>query len=515
MTTAASQRPASCLSAAYEELINCVRDANLLASTAEILHWDQETMMPAGGVVHRSEQVAQLARLGHQMATDPRVGEALAACEGDAELMQDPESVAAVNVREIRHDYDRRTKLPTDLVEELTRTKSLAEHEWARARDETDFARFRPWFEKLVELLRRKAACYGWPQDGEPWDALAEGYEPGSTAADIERVFHPLRPRLHKLIGELMATTRPSSSLNRIKLPIEQQEKFVRFVSEQMGFDYSRGRLDRSAHPFCGGSHCNDVRLTTRFRDDNILDALGSTVHESGHGMYEQGLLFEHRGTPMGTSVSLGIHESQSRLWENQVARSRPFWTWCFPLLKKFFGSSVDGLTVNDAYSAANIVEPSFIRVEADEVTYHMHVMVRFDIERALMNEELAVADVPGVWNEKYRAYLGLKVPDDRRGCLQDVHWSLASVGYFPTYTLGSLYAAQFFEQVRRDVGDLDDQLACGEFGPLRAWLSERIHQHGMRYRAADLCERVTGEPLSAEPLMRQLEAKLKPLYQL
>ena len=390
----------------------------------------------------------------------------------------------------------------------------LREHEWGEARKACDFARFRPWLEKIVDLNKRKAECFGWPADGEPWDALVEDYEPGCTAASVEEVFAPLRPRLQALISDLMASpTKPPNAFNELQLSIDRQEKFVRIVSEQIGFDYSCGRLDRSTHPFCSGTHCHDVRMTTRFHDCNVNDALGSTMHESGHGIYEQGLPGEHTGTPMGIAVSHGIHESQSRMWENQVGRSRPFWVWCQPKLKDFFGWAINALALDDVYGAANIVRPDFIRVEADEATYNMHIMVRFEIERALMGGDLAVADIPGAWNEKYREYLGLEVPDDRRGCLQDIHWSMGSIGYFPTYTLGNLYAAQFFEQALEDLPDLYDQFERGEFGGLRGWLNEKIHAHGQRYRAADLCEHVTGKPLSADPLMRHLEGKLRPLY--
>jgi carboxypeptidase Taq len=257
------------------------------------------------------------------------------------------------------------------------------------------------------------------------------------------------------------------------------------------------------------------VRITTRFHEDNVNDALGSTMHESGHGIYEQGLPAEHIGTPRGESVSLGIHESQSRMWENQVGRSRSFWNWCQPKLQEFFGSATGRLDVNTVYGGANIVRPDFIRVEADEATYNLHIMVRFEIERALMTGDLAPADIPGVWNERYKAFLGLDVPDDRRGCLQDIHWSGGSIGYFPTYTLGNLYAAQFFEKALEDMPDLLEQFERGEFGGLKDWLNRSIHTRGQQYRAAELCEHVTGKPLSAEPLLRHLEGKLKPLYAL
>ncbi len=499
---------------AYEELIGLVKQASLLESTAALLGWDQETMMPRGGVEHRSRQLAQLASLHHRLVTDPRMGELLSACADNPDLNGDPVSESAANIREIRRTYERRTKLPAKLVEELARVTSLAQHEWAEARRDSDFARFRPWLEKIVELTRRKAECFGWPDGGEPWDALAEEFEPGCTAANIEDVFRPLRRKLQALVSGLTASrTRPSEKFMGIELPIERQEAFVRFVSEQIGFDYTRGRLDRSNHPFCSGTHCHDVRLTTRFNKSDVIDALGSTMHEAGHGIYEQGLSPRHIGTPMGLAAWHGIHESQSRLWENQVGRSLAFWTWCLPHVKEFFGRAVSGLTLDDVYGSANVVRPDFIRVEADEATYNMHIMIRFDIERALMNGELAVPELPAVWNRKYKEYLDLDVPDDRRGCLQDIHWSGGSFGYFPSYSLGNLYAAQFFEKARMDMPDLLKQVEKGQFGGLKQWLNEKIHCHGQRYSAADLCRRVTGRDLGAEPLLRYLEAKLRPLH--
>jgi len=499
---------------AYNELVNLVRQANLLGSTGSILSWDQETMMPTGGVEHRSRQMAQLAKLGHEMATSKRIGTLLKECESDSKLMKDPDSVAAVNVREIREEYKRKTKLPAELVEEEAQLASISQHVWAEARKQSDFKKFQPYLEKVVDLLRRKAKCYGWAKSGEAWDALAEDYEQGCTAKYVEGVFTPLRKRLQYLLNDLMASrVKPSNKFNETHIPVDQQMKFDRFVAEKIGFDFSRGRLDVSTHPFCGGSHCNDVRLTTRFNETCVNDALGSTLHECGHGMYEQGLLTEHIGTPMGSAVSLGIHESQSRMWENQVGRSRAFWKWLYPKLGQHFGVAVKGISFEEIYGAANIVEPGFIRVDADEATYNMHIMVRFELERLLLAGDLKVKDLPGEWNKRYKEYLGLTVPDDRRVCLQDVHWSMAAMGYFPTYTLGNLYCAQFFEKVLKDIPDLHQQFEAGEFGALKKWLNKNIHAHGKRYRPADLCKKVTGKELSADPLLRHLEGKLRPLY--
>jgi len=499
---------------AYEELIETVKEAQLLGSTASLLSWDQETMMPPGGVDHRARQLAQLARMRHEMSTTPRLGELLNACEDDDALTSNPIKESAVNLREIRHDYDRATKLPASLVEELVRTTSKAKHEWVEARQADDFNHFKPWLEKVIELKRQCAKCYGYGSDGEPWDALADSYEPGATAKWIESVFTPLRQSLVDLLHRLMdAPKKPSNAFNQLKLPIEKQDKFVRFVADAIGFDFQRGRLDQSAHPFCSGTHCNDIRMTTRFVDHNVNDALGSTMHESGHGMYEQGLPAEHIGTPMGSSVSLSIHESQSRMWENQVGRSPAFWKWCYPKLTEFFGSAIEGFSFDQVYEGANIVRPDFIRVEADEVTYNMHIMVRFEIERDLLSGNLEAADVPVAWNSKYKDYLDLDVPDDRSGCLQDIHWSMGALGYFPTYTLGNLFAAQFFDSAERNLPDLNGQFERGEFANLKTWLNEQIHSQGMRYRSQDLCEQVTGKPLSSQPLLDYLEQKLAPIY--
>jgi carboxypeptidase Taq len=505
---------ATATASAYDELIRISRESQQLAATAGLLGWDQEVLMPEQGVEYRSRQLAQLARIHHELFTDPKVGELLAACEADPAVTGDPLSVAGVNVREIRRDYDRKTRLPAELVEEEASLASRGQHVWADARKASDFDRFAPMLEKIVHLMRRKAECYGWPDGGEPWDALAEDYEPGCTAKDVERVFTPLRKRLQKLLQEIAGSvTKPSNAFNERKLPVEQQRKFVRFVSESLGFDYTRGRIDESTHPFCSGFHSTDVRITTRFHEANVNDALGSTMHEAGHGIYEQGLIGDYVGTPMGDAISLGIHESQSRMWENQVGRSRAFWEWCRPKLSEFFGDAADGLSFDEVYGAVNIVKPEFIRVEADEATYNMHIMVRFEIERAIMRGDLPVRDIPGFWNEKYKEYLGLDVPNDAKGCLQDIHWSMAAMGYFPTYTLGNLYAAQLFDCALEEMPDLYDQFGRGEFSALRKWLNEKIHAQGRRYRAADLCKEVTGRPLDAEPLMRHLESKLRPLY--
>lgn len=501
---------------AYEQLLDHIKQASLLGSSASILGWDQETLMPSGGLNHRTRQLSQLAGLVHKMNTDSRIGDWLDACEADESLTSDPLSTSAVNLREIRRDYDKATKLPEALVVEMSETTSQAKHAWAEARKVNKYEDFKSWLAKVVELNQQKADCFGWDHfgGGEPWDALADSFEAGMTAASVAEVFTPLRERLVPLLEDILGSkSGPANTFNELKLPVEQQKKFVKDISAAVGFDYDRGRLDESTHPFCSGSHCNDVRMTTRFHEDNVNDALGSTLHESGHGIYEQGLLEEHIGTPMGHAVGLSIHESQSRMWENQVGRSQAFWKWCYPKLAEYFGDATSGLTEQDIYGGANIVNPGLIRVEADEATYNLHIMIRFEIERLLMKGDLTVDDLPGVWNAKYKEYLQIDVPDDARGCMQDIHWSMGAIGYFPTYTMGNLYCAQFFEAARDQLGDLDAMFAEGDFAPLREWLNKNIHAHGQRYRSADLVQQVTGKPLSADPLMRHLEGKLRPLY--
>jgi len=496
------------MTTSYDALRGHLREAAVLGSSAALLAWDQETMMPGGAGERRAEQLGLLARLQHERSTDPRVGEWLAAAAAAAPAGDDD---IAANLRGMRRDYDRATRLPGALVAELAATESKAQQAWAAARSAGSFAAFRPWLERMVDLQRQKAACLRAPGQSA-WDALGDLYEPGMRAADLRLLFAPLRSSLVALRERLAGGRTVDDAFSRRAVDEVRQESFVRAVLSAMGFDLQRGRLDRSAHPFCTKVG-DDVRLTTRFHADRVLDALGSTMHEGGHGLYEQGLLVEHFGTPLGEAVSLGIHESQSRLWENHVGRSAAFWQWCWPLARQHLGAACDGCDADAVFRAANVVRPSLIRVEADEATYDLHVMVRFELEQELLAGSLAVGDLPAAWNQRYRDYLGIQVPDDRQGCLQDVHWSCGLFGYFPTYTLGNLYAAQFAAAADRALGGLATLLARGEFAPLREWLRQQIHRHGRRHEPAELCRRVTGEPLSAAPFLGYLERKLEVVY--
>lgn len=496
----------------YARLLAHLAEASTLSSVASALEWDQETAMPPKAVGFRAEEMGLLARLVHERVTDPAVGEMLAACEEDGDLLGDAD--AAANLREMRRDYARSTRLPSSLVAEMSETSSRAMEVWKEARRTSDFPLFAPWLHKQIVLHRQEAACYGTPEGGEPYDALLETYEPGMRSAELARIFAPLRDAVVGLLGRIAGAPRkPDTSLARARFPIAAQQAFSRFVAEALGYDFEAGRLDESAHPFTSGLGPGDTRITTRYTDDRFADALGSTMHEVGHALYEQGLPKEERwGQPLAEACSLGIHESQSRLWENQVGRSRAFWTWALPQARRLLGD-LDGWDVDAVLGCVNAVQPSLVRVDADEVTYNLHVMLRFDLERAMLRGELEAEGVPQAWNDRMRTDLGVTVPDDAQGCLQDVHWSSGLVGYFPTYTLGNLYAAQLWEAAGHALPSLEQDVERGQFGPLLRWLREHVHRHGRRWSAPDLCLRVTGQAPSHEPLVRYLERKLAPIY--
>jgi carboxypeptidase Taq len=416
------------------------------------------------------------------------------------------------NVREIRRLHDRAVKLPKSLVEEIARVTSQAEQVWQEARKESAFGRFEPWLTKIAGLKRQQADALGYAET--PYDALLDEFEPGATTSEITKTFAALRKDLVPLVAAITASPRkPRKEILEREYPRERQEVFGQAAAAAIGFDFQAGRLDVTTHPFCSTPGPGDCRITTRYNIHHFNDAFFGILHEAGHGLYEQGLPADHFGTPAGTATSLGIHESQSRTWENFVGRGRPFWEHFFPRARQVFLNTLQDVSLDDFFFAINAVEPSFIRVEADEVTYNMHIILRFELEQALMRGDLKPADVPSAWNEQFQKSFELTPPNDALGCLQDVHWSFGGIGYFPTYTLGNMYAAQFMEQARHDLGDLDLDFGRGEFGRLKAWLNEKIHQPGQRYRAGELCRRVTGKPLSHKPLLTYLRSKYAPLY--
>lgn len=496
---------------AYSELIDRSRKTTLLGSCSAVLGWEELTYMPPGGAEHRGNQLALLAGLTHERATDPRIGELLAIVEG-SELVQDPLSVEAVNVRELRRTYDQAVKQPQSLVEELARTQTLAQKCWAEARKKSDFASFQPWLEKTVALKRDQANALGY--DDVPYDALLDQFEPGAKTKEITTLFRALREDLVPLVASIRdAPKKPDLSIISRDFPIDRQQILAESAAAAIGFDFYHGRLDTSAHPFCSSFGPGDCRLTTRYNVNDFNDAFFSTLHEAGHGMYEQGLDPEHYGTPMGEAVSLGVHESQSRMWENEVGRSRAFWLHFYPRAQQVFPQSLRGVSLDDFHFAVNAVAPSLIRVDSDEVTYNLHIMVRFELEQLLISGDLPISDVPAAWNERYQDYLGITPPNDAKGCLQDIHWSAGLFGYFPTYTLGNVFAAQIFNAAKAELGDLEAGFARGEFAPLLEWLRAKIHRQGQRYRSADLVEFVTGNRPDHKPLIQLLRNQYGPLY--
>ena len=496
----------------FSELTRLLRDAALLNSCASVLSWDEQTYMPKQGSTLRADQLGLLAGLAHERATSPRIGELLSELERSGEL-GDADGDRAVNVREARRIYDRQTKLPRRLVEELSRTTTLSQQAWISAREDSEFAAFLPWLEKMIALKREEAQAVGYGK-GIPYDALLDDYEPGMTAAEVERVFTPLRDELVQLVSAIQQSSRrPKVEILSRHYPKTPQIVLAEGASKAIGFSFDAGRIDESAHPFCSGFGPGDCRLTTRYSDHHFNSAFFGVLHESGHGIYDQGLPTESFGLGIGQATSLGIHESQSRLWENFIGRSRAFWEYLYPTARSAFPKALGDVSLDEFYFAINDVRPSFIRVEADEVTYNLHIMLRFEIEQQLVSGDLKPADVPGCWNEKVVKYFGLTVPNDANGCLQDIHWSAGLLGYFPTYALGNMYAAQFYAAARRDLGSLEELCSKGRFKTLKAWLNEKIHRHGKRFSAKRLVQVVTGESLSHQPLIAHLTSKYSELY--
>jgi carboxypeptidase Taq len=497
--------------AAYEELMRRTREEALLASCLELLGWDELTYMPRAGAANRGEQMALLTGLYHERATDPRIGELLGELEGSP-LVSDPLAPPAVNIREVRRAYDRLIRLPRALVEELARVTTLAQQEWEVARRDSSFRRFRPWLEKILALKRQEAEAVGY--DTVPYDALLDGYEPGARSAEIATMFDALRRDLVPLVNALThAARRADVSILRREYPLDRQQAFGTAVATALGFDFQGGRLDTTVHPFCGAIGPGDCRLATRYRLHDFSEAFFSILHEVGHGLYEQGLDVEHYGTPMGEVPSLALHESQARLWENTVGRSRPFWEHFYPQAQALFPEALHGVLLDDFHFAVSHVEASLIRATADEVTYNLHILARFDLERALVAGDLKAADLPTAWNEAYRHYLGITPRNDAEGCLQDGHWGSGLIGYFPTYTLGNLFAAQMFARATSELGDFSRAFARGRFDGLLGWLRRKVYRQGHRYPAARLIEQVTGAPPEHRPFVQALWRKYGELY--
>jgi carboxypeptidase Taq len=495
----------------YQRVCQYVRETALLGSIEAVLGWDERTMLPPAAGPYRAEQMTLLSGMLHDRHCDPQFGQWLGQLS-ESPLAADPYSDAGATIRRLKRQYDKKVKLPRPLVEELTRTAVLGQQAWQEARRSDDFPAMRPWLEKTFELKRQEADALGYPD--QRYDALLDDYEPEARTSHVAEVLSGLREQLVPLVAEIGQSARkPDTSILQRTYPIAVQEQFGREAAQQIGFDFHRGRLDVTAHPFCSALGPHDCRITTRYSERFFNEAFFGILHEAGHGIYDQGLRSDQYGLPLGEAVSLGIHESQSRLWENLVGRSRAFWQYFYRLAQQHFPAALGDVPLDNYYFAINAVQPSLIRVEADEATYNLHILIRFELEQALLEDDLAVADLPGAWNEKYRRYLGVVPPDDAQGVLQDVHWSAGLIGYFPTYALGNMYGSQFIASADQALGGLAAHFARGDFQPLRQWLRTNIHEQGQRYSSEELAQRVTGQPLSHAPLITHLRTKLEPLY--
>jgi carboxypeptidase Taq len=482
-------------------------DVAHLKSILAALAWDQEVMMPRAGAEHRARQRATLAETVHEKLTDPVLVEAL---ERLIPETSDPRRLAGL--RELKRQAEKAARVPKSLVAELASVTALAYEHWVRARSDSNFSGFAPWLKRVVELKRQEADCLNLFDCR--YDNLLDEFEPGARSSWIREAFSALRPALTRLLERIEeAPTACGTFAIDGDYSTDSQLSFGKEVLTAMGFDWSAGRIDVSPHPFCVGISPLDVRLTTRYSDKNFTRAFFGMIHEAGHGLYEQGLDTEEYGLPTCESVSLGIHESQSRLWENQVARSRAFWTHWYPRLRAVFPGRLDDLDFDRFLLAVNRVEPSLIRVEADEVTYGLHIILRFEIECDLIEDRLDIESLPEIWKARMEEYLGIRPSDDAEGILQDTHWSHGLIGYFPTYLLGNLYAAQLMEQARRDVPLLDQSLARGEMMDLTHWLRRNVHRAGRTEDADGLIRRLTGEPLRAEYFLDYLTGKYSELY--
>jgi len=494
--------------AGLRELLGVVAD---LEAAGSVLGWDQQTYMPPGGTGGRAMQLATLQRLAHERFVSDEMGAALEAAKTEV-VSLDPDSDDARVVRKATRDFDKARKVPAEWVGEFARITALAHQAWEKARAGADFSQFQPHLERIVDLRRQYADFFA-PYD-HVYDPLLDDFEPGMKTAEVKMVFDELRPQQIELVQTIAERGTPVDD-SVLYQPFDEQKQwdFGIEVTKTIGYDFDRGRQDKSVHPFTTGFGTGDVRITTRFDANFLNTALFSTIHEAGHAMYEQGMNPDFDRTPLATSASLGIHESQSRMWENLVGRSRPFWLAFYPRLQEIFPSQLGGIGVETFYRAINKVERSLIRTEADEATYNLHIMLRFELETALMEGTLAPADLPQAWNTKSQEFLGLTPPDDAKGVLQDIHWSMGYIGYFPTYTLGNLIASQLWPKIEEDIPDLRSKIEQGEFGDLLGWLRENVHKHGAKFEPMELLNRITGSGLTAQPYLRYLRDKFGEIY--
>ncbi len=494
----------------YKALLATLHTVTDLRHARAVLEWDQETYMPDGAAEARALQIATLEKLAHERFISDKMGRWLEdLTHATADL--DPDSDEAALVRVTKRDYLRAVRLPVSLVEEMAQTSARALEAWKKARASNQFQTFAPSLDKLVELNLRKAAAI--EPAGRPYDALLEEYEPGMKAAQIESVFDDLRKELVPMVDALAEAPTPDTTVLRGPFEADKQWKFGLEVLRDFGYDFACGRQDRSTHPFTTSFSTTDVRITTRIREDWLPSALFGSMHECGHALYEQGISPALERTPLADGTSLGIHESQSRLWENQIGRSRTFWSHYYPKLVAYFPDRLSGVDLESFYRSINTVAPSPIRVEADEVTYNLHIMLRFRLELALLEGDLTVADLPDAWNAGMQELLGITPSSDAEGCLQDIHWSMGAFGYFPTYALGNLVSAQLFDIAKNEIPNLEARIAAGSFGELLDWLRENVHRHGRKRTATRILNDVTGTDLSADNWLAYIRRKYGEVY--
>lgn len=488
----------------YTQVLSEIAD---IGHATALLHWDLETYMPQKGHARRAQQIGTLSKLAHIKMTDPELKKLVDDLLEN--LPSDPKQ--ASNIRHTAKDLKRKTLFDSSFVEEMSRVTSEAFFHWQKAKKENDFELYAPYLQKVIELKRKEAAIVGFKE--HPYDALCDEYEPDCTVKEIDALFEGVKRDLKPLLNAIKAKPQVEDGFMNQYFNHDKQWGFGIEILEDIGYDFEGGRQDLSSHPFTINFSSTDVRVTTRVSEETFNEMLWSCIHEGGHALYEQGLPDSEYGLPAGQAVSLGIHESQSRLWENNVGRSLPFWEWKFARLKEIFPSQFEGISAFDFFKAMNKVEPSLIRVNADELTYHFHILIRYELEKAMMQESLNAADLPAAWNAKYKEYLGIDVPNDSEGVLQDIHWSHGSIGYFPTYSIGSFYAAQFHAAAEKEIGTLEPNNAKTYLKNLLQWLRENIHQYGKQYSSLELSERITGEPLNSNYFMEYANKKYGMIY--
>ena len=482
-----------------------------LQKAAAVLEWDQQTYMPPGGIAARADQLATLQRLAHDRFVSADIGELLETLRPSVEATA-PDSDDACLLTVTQRQYDKARKLPSHFVAKFAHTTAVAQNLWQQARAAKDFVKFQTVLAEVVELVRQEAEYLGYR--AHIYDPLLDKYEPDMTTAEVQAVFSALKQALIPLIQQIAHRDEPAPpDVLAGTFDIEPQWEFGLAVLRQIGYDFTRGRQDRSAHPFTTTFSPDDVRITTRLNPTLLTSAIFSSIHEGGHALYEQGIPPALARTPLGNGASMAVHESQSRFWENVIGRSREFWIYFLPRLQSLFPAQLSNVTVDQVYRAINLVRPDYIRVEADEVTYNLHIFLRFELETALLAGEIEVEDLPELWREKMKAYFDLTPPDAALGVLQDIHWSIGAFGYFPTYTLGNVLSMQFGQGLRRDLPEMDDLVQRGEFQPLLQWLRDHLHVHGAKFTPQELVRRVTGEPLNPQPYITYLQTKYGQLY--